>query len=201
MTGCSVRGSEIIRNGDQESNDLDKALNLLRTRLATPPNHGDNSISATGASGNNGNTVEANIAQKYTVVILGALGGRFDQELANLHALYRWQGTFQRMVLLSEEGNTFLLEGGYKHSIRCIQSKSYSEGPTCGIVPLGQKVHHITTSGLQWNLQDEELDFKNRISTSNRVLELDREVIVEASESVLWTCESSWHEEGLFTSS
>ena len=35
-----------------------------------------------------------------TVIILGAFGGRLDQEVANIHALFKWQGTFRNIVLL-----------------------------------------------------------------------------------------------------
>ena len=34
-----------------------------------------------------------------TVIILGAFGGRLDQEVANIHALFKWQGTFRNIVL------------------------------------------------------------------------------------------------------
>ena len=38
-----------------------------------------------------------------TVIVLGAFGGRLDQEIANIHALFKWQGTFRNIVLLGKE--------------------------------------------------------------------------------------------------
>lgn len=41
-----------------------------------------------------------------TVIVLGAFGGRLDQEIANIHALFKWQGTFRKIVLLGKERST-----------------------------------------------------------------------------------------------
>jgi thiamine pyrophosphokinase len=43
-----------------------------------------------------------------TVIVLGAFGGRLDQEIANIHALFKWQGTFRNIVLLGEECSAML---------------------------------------------------------------------------------------------
>ena len=40
-----------------------------------------------------------------TVIILGAFGGRLDQEIANIHALFKWQKSFHRIVLLGKSKN------------------------------------------------------------------------------------------------
>jgi thiamine pyrophosphokinase len=42
-----------------------------------------------------------------TVIVLGAFGGRLDQEIANIHALFKWQGTFRNIVLLGKECSFF----------------------------------------------------------------------------------------------
>ena len=42
----------------------------------------------------------SSLHQPVTVIILGAFGGRLDQEIANIHALYKWHSSFHRIVLL-----------------------------------------------------------------------------------------------------
>jgi len=43
--------------------------------------------------------------------VLGAFEGRFDQEMANIHALSKWKDTFDRIVLFDLHNIVFLLEG------------------------------------------------------------------------------------------
>ena len=40
--------------------------------------------------------------QPVTVIILGAFGGRLDQEMANIHALYKWHQSFDKIILLGK---------------------------------------------------------------------------------------------------
>lgn len=42
---------------------------------------------------------------------LGAFGGRFDQEIASVHALYKWKGMIERLILMDRENIVFLLDG------------------------------------------------------------------------------------------
>lgn len=122
-----------------------------------------------------------------TVILAGAFGGRFDQEIATIHALYRWSSCFERLILLSFDSVTYLLEAGRRHVISPILSEKLKEGDTCGLLPVGCKVYSITTSGLEWNLNDESLEMGKRISSSNRLGQGQSEVIVETSDPILWT--------------
>lgn len=167
---------QVLQDPNQDSNDLDKCLAHIQSMTA-----------ATGS------------AAQTSIVILGAYGGRFDQEAAALHALYRWTPSFGRIVLLGEHASTFLLTPGVVHRIRyCPSSQqqqqqqqedsaSLVEGPTCGLIPLANRVHSVTTTGLTWNLCEEPLEMGVRISSSNRVVEGVTEVTVETSEPILWT--------------
>jgi hypothetical protein len=47
------------------------------------------------------------------------------------------------------------------------------EGPTVGLLPLGQPVASLTTRGLQWDVADWSCSFGSRFSTSNHVLAYD----------------------------
>ena len=114
-------GSQIIKDEDQETNDLDKAISLAKQLLKTN-----------------------DLLKNHTVIILGAYGGRFDQEIASFHSLYKWKGIFHQIVLLCNSCSSFLLESDCKHIIHPIVGL---EGPTCGLIPLAGKVNHIKTTG------------------------------------------------------
>lgn len=58
-------GTEVLRDGDQNSNDLDKALTVVRDRGKAK-------------------------GTQYRVLVYGGFGGRADHVLSNLSALYRW---------------------------------------------------------------------------------------------------------------
>lgn len=82
------------------------------------------------------------------VLVVGALGGRFDHEAANINALWTFSNSM-RIILLSEESTLSLLPTGYVHEIHV--DKSF-EGPHCGLVPIGAPSLSTTTTGLHWNL-------------------------------------------------
>lgn len=158
---------KIIQDLDQDSNDLDKALGVLSA-----------------------------LAANHAVFILGGLGGRFDQEMSTLHALYKWKGQFERLILLDENSTTFLLEGGFVEHIikpiRCYEGDtsidSLYEGKYCGLIPLGKQATDIQTFGLQWNLDHGSLEFGRFISSSNTIPSNTKEVKIISDEDIIWTC-------------
>lgn len=117
LNGCQTSGVT-----DQESNDLDKAICLLRQLLES----------------------EGRVAKDELVIIIGASGGRFDQEMATLHCLHKWRGNFLRIILLNEVSLTFLLESNQKHQLEIMKG---IEGPTCGLIPLAGRADSVTTTG------------------------------------------------------
>ncbi len=163
----------MVKDSDQDSNDLDKSLAILKTEL------------------------NSEASQQQSVLVLGAMGGRFDQEMANVNALYQWRGVFKRLVLVDVENTCILLEPGLVHRILPMVSRGDEqgegdwkvlEGRYCGLLPLGQEAACVRTSGLCWNLHDEPLAFGCRISTSNTVPLSTTEVTVQTSHPLLWTC-------------
>eukprot|EP01031_Cornospumella_fuschlensis_P025288 gene25288-30537_t len=177
------KGTSIVKRVDQDHNDLDKSLQHLHSELVqkSSPSAAD------------------------TVLILGGLGGRFDQEMASLHSLFKWQRSFHRLVLVDERSTTRLLESDDTHCIVPLSSSSESksdtnaigglaqaggveEGRYCGLIPIGGSVRSLHTAGLQWNLQGEGLAFGQLISTSNTIPRGTAEVRITASDPVVWTC-------------
>ncbi|MGC9398597.1 MAG: thiamine diphosphokinase [Anaerolineae bacterium] len=105
------------------------------------------------------------------IVVLGALGGRPDQELANLLLL----------ALPALKGHDVRLVGG-GWEIRLIRSGETltlhgQPGEIVSLVPLGGDAHGVTTSGLRYPLEDEVLHFGPARGISN-VLENENATVI-----------------------
>ncbi|CAG8605811.1 4090_t:CDS:2 [Paraglomus brasilianum] len=150
------KGTIIINNPDQDETDLMKCIEVIRSR------ENDNS--------------------KYDVIALGAIGGRFDHSMSNIHYLHKLKDE-RRIYLLSDVNMTFLLDKGIHH----IHCDSEIEGPTCGILPIGISNAIISTTGLRWNLSSACTAFGRMISTSN-IIDSD-EIIIETNQPLIWTVE------------
>ncbi|OQR96497.1 thiamin pyrophosphokinase, partial [Thraustotheca clavata] len=156
------RGSVVIKDLDQDSNDLDKCMALLETLQSQ---------------------MDTGKGEKLNVLVLGAMGGRFDQEMQNINALYRWSKVFARMTLYSDCTSAMLLWPG-KHSIR---PNFDIETRTCGLIPIGGTCNELTTEGLKWNLSKFSTAFGGLVSSSNHCLA--NEILVENSDPLIWTTE------------
>lgn len=132
--------------------------------------------------------LEDKTTNDHAVLLLGGYGGRFDQEVASLNSLYRWQGAFHRLILVDTKSTTELLETGIKHIMKPVRQDGIYEGKYCGLLPLANRVEALLTTGLEWNLHNEPLEFGVRISTSNTIPADSEEVTVITSHSILWTC-------------
>lgn len=149
-------GTEILdASQDQDSTDLHKCVDYIHD------------------SANVDNT-------NLCILVVGALGGRFDHEIGNINVLCRFSAT--RIILLSDDCLIQLLPSTEHHEIH-IQSSV--EGPHCGLIPIGASSGSTTTTGLQWDLNNTEMRFGGLISTSNIV---KGEIITVHSQSdLLWT--------------
>ena len=108
------------------------------------------------------------------VLVAGALGGRFDHEMAHLSCLHAFADT--EIVLLGRTSTARLIPKG----VTVIVPDAAAEGPTCGLFPmLGPAT--VSTSGLRWNLDSHVLTFGTNISTSNRIRGVDEEPLDEES--------------------
>lgn len=150
-------GSTILdESHDQDTTDLHKCIAFIRD--CTPDLEKSNLI----------------------LLIVGALGGRFDHELGNINVLYTFSNI--RIVLLSNHSLVYLLPKTHRHEILINHSV---EGPHCGLVPIAAPSQSTTTSGLQWDLNETPMSFGSLISTSN-VLK-DEKVTVCSDADLLWT--------------
>jgi thiamine pyrophosphokinase len=146
----NVRIERVI---DQDRNDLDKAIAAVLT-------YGETS------SRNHKPPIRC-------MVVYGAFGGRFDQEMASMQSLYKYPNL--DLYLYDDHTMAFLLKPERTNHIRLALSSNASndvgEGPVCGLIPLGCPVQSVTTTGLQWNLDHQPTQFGDLVSTSNRILE------------------------------
>jgi thiamine pyrophosphokinase len=93
------------------------------------------------------------------VIVLGARGGRLDQELANILLLSRseWAGARIRLLDGPEEAcvirDEFVLSG--------------QVGDCVSLIPLSAEVAGVTTAGLEWPLAESTLHFGSTLGISN----------------------------------
>jgi thiamine pyrophosphokinase len=163
-----AKGTTVIKDLDQNSNDMEKCLQLI---LQEQEAHRQK----TGRD------------ERFSVMVVGAMGGRFDQEMQSINMLFKWQHKFQQMVLLSDETTARLLEPGVRH---VIDPNFAFEGRTCGLIPVAGACKEVTTAGLKWNLTPGmETGFGGLISSSNHVDDAGEQVEVVTSHPLIWTTE------------
>ena len=120
------------------------------------------------------------------ILILGTLAGRVDQGLGLLHEMTREEtrDPTLRLFLFSETNVSFILKGG-RNTIEGLKSSRFFT-PNVGLVPIyGPST--ITTSGLEWDVQDWETQMGGQVSTSNHVVADD--VHVKTTAPILFTIE------------
>ncbi|CAH8524712.1 unnamed protein product [Schistosoma bovis] len=129
------------------------------------------------------NSTKQNNAELDVLVAVQMSGGRFDHEMGLIKTLYETKKlTNIPLLLVSECSVTFLLDEG-EHTIHA--STGY-EAQHVGLIPVGQPCQ-VTTTGLQWNLDNGTLSFDDIVSTSNRLL--DEIVYIKCNRPLLFTME------------
>eukprot|EP01041_Mallomonas_annulata_P011822 gene11822-24787_t len=91
-------GVSIERDINQDDNDLEKCLSLVKNQIEM----GLVPVDCTGGRKTEG----------YEVLLLGAFGGRFDQEMASVHVAYKWKNIFGRIILLGGNNVANVLTAG-----------------------------------------------------------------------------------------
>jgi thiamine pyrophosphokinase len=104
-------------------------------------------------------------------VVLGALGGRWDQTFANL--------LLPAYEKLSDLDVTFWHEGLWAYLVRGEREITGKPGQTVSLLPVGGDAVGVTTQGLEWPLEGETLKLGATRGVSNVLLEERASVQVE----------------------
>ncbi|XP_037940847.1 thiamin pyrophosphokinase 1 isoform X1 [Teleopsis dalmanni] len=147
--------TRIVHTPDQDYTDFTKALALIRPMLQ-PKLLND-------------------------IVVLHDTSGRFDQIMGNINTLHRFKDL--KVHLLSRNSLTWLLRPG-KHSIE-IPSDLVNKQRWCALMPIGEAVKNITTTGLKWDLKNDSMEFGGLVSTSNTYA--SKNVQIETPTSLIWS--------------
>ncbi|XP_048757999.1 thiamin pyrophosphokinase 1-like isoform X2 [Ostrea edulis] len=159
------KGVEIVETPDQNYTDFTKAIMEISKRLE------DQQID--------------------NIIVYGSFEGRLDHVFANVNTLFEAsQYTSARVMQFSEDTVAFLLQTG-THQIMVDPGLC---GQWCGLIPIGEPCHCVTTQGLKWNLEKGSMRFGELISTSNTLSsDTVRSVTVETDQPLLWTMGISVH--------
>ena len=200
------QGCQVVLDPDQDSNDLDKAIQsareFQRRREGIQSAEQHHSVEIEDAIDANGpdngplakTPLSPSTTTKYRICVYGAFGGRFDQTMASIQALHKWSlksvsETNDRcddLVLYTEETSARLLLPDVLNEIHVDRDR---EGPCCGLIPVGAKCDSVWSDGLEWNLNESMggMEFGGLVSTSNLIL--NDVVKVRCSQPLVWTTE------------
>jgi thiamine pyrophosphokinase len=98
------------------------------------------------------------------IQILGALGARWDQSLANVLLLASSHFREMDIQIIEPDQEIMLLQGGRHYEI------AGEPGDTVSLLPLNADVQGVTTAGLEYPLSDELLEFGATRGISNVML-------------------------------
>jgi thiamine pyrophosphokinase len=118
------------------------------------------------------------------IVILGALGGRLDQTLANILLLAQPQLRGRRIILAAPHERAWLISGSTEIGGQA--------GDRVSLIPLGGAVHVVRTTGLAWPLVDETLPVGPTRGVSNRMTADLATVVVDRGSLLCIHSEGGW---------
>lgn len=153
-------GVDVSQDHDQYSTDFGKAMQKIASRAPS--------------------------SSQREVLVLGTLAARVDQGLGLLHEMLREERRDQqlRLWLVSESNISFILRVGGSIIEGVASSAIFTEN--VGLLPIyGPAV--ITTSGLEWDVENWETEMGKQVSTSNHIVADD--VRVHTNASILFTIE------------
>jgi thiamine pyrophosphokinase len=159
----AARGVEVSKDPDQYSTDFGKSMQKIAS-------------------------IPSSFPAPREIVILSTLGGRVDQGLGLLHEMIREElrDSTLRLWLVSESSISFVLKKGCNVIEGLKSSGTFTQN--MGLLPIYGPAT-ITTSGLEWDVQDWDTQMGTQVSTSNHVTA--DEVRVQTTASILFTIERS----------
>lgn len=158
LTHYKVQGSEILSSSCQDTTDFTKCVSELLQR------RGNRQL------------------QFDQIIAVGSTGGRLDHLMAMIQTLFLFPSdSLPPIFIVAAQSVTFLLQPGN----HCIKVSCDMVGSDCGLIPVAQPCHSVTTSGLKWNLYGQRMAFGELISTSNCIT--DSVVYVKTDQPLLWT--------------
>ncbi|KAI3631860.1 hypothetical protein MIR68_010333 [Amoeboaphelidium protococcarum] len=137
---------EIVQSDDQDTTDFQKCLSHL---------HG-----------------LSHLMFDY-LIIIGGIGDRFDQSMSTIHTLYQYPHSFTNfqvpsLILDLKDSNWMCLLQQGDHNV--LYHNDWYQGRVCGLIPfIGDAV--ISTTGLQWDVNEWRTSIGSQISTSNLIKE------------------------------
>jgi thiamine pyrophosphokinase len=98
------------------------------------------------------------------ILLLGLLGGRLDQTLANLLLLTRREWESVRLIVKAGYDTAYLLRNQDEMEL------SGQPGDTLSLIPVTGGVSGVTTHGLRWPLINADLDLGTTLGISNEMV-------------------------------
>lgn len=146
-------GTKLVKIYDQDYNDAEKTMIFLTKTNPKDP-----------------------------VIVLGALGGRFDQTAQSLNTSLKYTNLLNISLLDDHNFMTWVLP---KHTNIATPRRLTTN--VCGLVPFAGPIHHLKTNGLKWDV-DFGLQMGKFISTSNEIVKDNVEI--NTSDPFLWINEA-----------
>ncbi|HJW90645.1 MAG TPA: thiamine diphosphokinase [Anaerolineales bacterium] len=104
------------------------------------------------------------------VILLGLLGGRLDQTLANLLLVSRSEWLSADLVIIDGPDTAHFLHGPDQITLEALS------GDIVSLVPLSEVVTGVTTQGLRWPLAAAQLLFGSTLGVSNEIVAAQAQV-------------------------
>ncbi|KAN0084061.1 thiamine pyrophosphokinase [Tylopilus felleus] len=156
----SAKGVPVLQDLDQDTTDLMKCIETLEEN-------------------------ERKEGHEYETLILGGFSGRLDQTIHLLSHIHKIRQMRSRVYVITDDNIGWVLDGGH-HRISIDHDVL---GPTCGLLPVGIDSTVLSTSGLQWNLDETESSFDGLVSTSNHLVPAEQFVTIKTSRPIWWCAE------------
>jgi thiamine pyrophosphokinase len=104
------------------------------------------------------------------IVLIGLLGGRLDQTIANLLLLAREEWRSARLVVIAGRDTAYVLNGDTNLAIMG------NLGDLVSLIPLTPDVKGVSTRGLKWPLISATLTFGSTLGISNELTDSEAEI-------------------------